>query len=231
MIPSLLLNDSLLPYEDEIKFLGVMFDKKLSFGSHINMLANKVRHSLNILKVVSHFDWGADRTTLLRLYKSLCLSKIDYACQIYSSACKSHLEKLDVVHNLALRICTGAYRTSPVESLYIESGIPPLEIRREELGLRYLTRIASSKYNPNYKYIINPVDRSLRHPKLPKPLEVRLSEYLRNLGLKENVAQITPSKIPPWCYTELNCCLIKSSKKVNLPQEIRNVFLEHLDEH
>ena len=116
-IPTLFLKDSILPYEDEVKFLGVIFDKKLTFSPHITDLSFRVKQSLNILKVVSHFDWGADRTTLLRLYTSLCLSKLDYACQIYGSACKTALEKLDVVHNMGLRICTGAYRTSPVASI------------------------------------------------------------------------------------------------------------------
>ena len=93
-IPTLFLKDSILPYEDEVKFLGVIFDKKLTFSPHITDLSFRVKQSLNILKVVSHFDWGADRTTLLRLYTSLCLSKLDYACQIYGFACKTALEKL-----------------------------------------------------------------------------------------------------------------------------------------
>ena len=79
-ISTLFLKDSILPYEDEVKFLGVIFDKKLTFSPHITDLSFRVKQSLNILKVVSHFDWGADRTTLLRLYTSLCLSKLDYAC-------------------------------------------------------------------------------------------------------------------------------------------------------
>ena len=146
-IPTLFLKDDIVPYEDEVKFLGVIFDKKLTFGPHINNLSTKVKKTLNILKVVSHFEWGADRTTLLRLYTSLCLSKLDYACQIYGSACKTLLEKLDVVHNMGLRICTGAYRTSPVDSIYVDSGMPPLSIRREELSLRFLAKSLTSKNN------------------------------------------------------------------------------------
>ena len=71
VVPTLFLKDSILPYEEEVKFLGVIFDKKLTFAPHINDLANRVKSSLNILKVVSHFDWGADRKTLLKLYTTL----------------------------------------------------------------------------------------------------------------------------------------------------------------
>ena len=85
------MEDTILPYEDKVKYLGMILDKKLTFGPHITELSNEVKLRLNILKVVSHFNWGADRTTLLRLYAVLCLSKIDYGCQIYGSACKTNL--------------------------------------------------------------------------------------------------------------------------------------------
>ena len=55
-IPTLTLNGTILPYEDKVKFLGVIFDKKLTWGPHIDSLKLKVKKSLNILKVVSGFD-------------------------------------------------------------------------------------------------------------------------------------------------------------------------------
>ena len=125
-------------------------DEKLTWSNHIENLKLKVKKSLNILKVVSGFDWGADKTTLLKLYNSICKSKLDYGCEVYSSACKSKLRELDVVHNMGLRICTGAFKTSPIESLYVDSNEFPLDLRREELGLRYITRLKSSPKNPTF---------------------------------------------------------------------------------
>ena len=119
-IPTLFLNDSILPFEDSVKYLGITFDRKLTFGLHINEVVCCVKLRLNIFKVVSGFNWGADRTCLLRIYQALCLSKIDYGYQVYGSAFQTTLQKLDIVHNTALRICTGAYKTSPVESLYVD---------------------------------------------------------------------------------------------------------------
>ena len=60
-IPNLKLKDSLIPYEKEVKFLGMLFDCKLTWRSHIDSLKVKVKQSLNILKVVSGFNWGADK--------------------------------------------------------------------------------------------------------------------------------------------------------------------------
>ena len=232
VVPTLFLEGSVLPYEDHVKYLGVIFDKTLTFKNHINDVICNVKLRLNILRVVSGFNWGADRTTLLRMYQSLCLSKMEYGCQIYGSACKTTLAKLDVVHNMALRICTGAYRTSPVESLYVDSGIPPLFIRREELGLRYLSRVLTSKLNPNFKYVKQPTDRAPTRPRLPKPLEVRLATSASKIGLlPPAVAEICPPKYPPWDRPNMEICSIKGSKKNDSDIQLRASFLEHSSEH
>ena len=231
-IPTLFLKDEILPYEDQIKFLGVILDEKLTFSAHINDLCIRVKKSLNILKVVSHTDWGADRTMLLRLYTSLCLSKIDYASQVYGCAVKTNLEKLDVVHNLGLRICTGAYRTSPVDSIYVDSGIPPLSIHRKELGLGYITKIKTSKENPNYRYVNNPSNRSPNKPRIPKPLEVRLEREMRTVEIStEQIACLDTAKFPPWCRPSIDVCPIEQGKKNRTEGEVRSEFLNHISKH
>ena len=87
-IPTLFLEDSILIYEDKVKYLGVVFDKKLTFAEHINETAVNVKQRCNILKVVSNLNFGADRTTLLRIYQALCLSKIDYGSQVMAQHVK-----------------------------------------------------------------------------------------------------------------------------------------------
>ena len=52
--PQLYLYGSLIPVVDEAKFLGVIFDRKLSFISHIKYLKAKCLKALNLLKVLSH---------------------------------------------------------------------------------------------------------------------------------------------------------------------------------
>ena len=69
--PVLTVNGSAIPVVDQAKFLGVIFDKKLSFVPHIKALRTKCLKALNLLKVLAHTDWGADRKVLLRLYRSL----------------------------------------------------------------------------------------------------------------------------------------------------------------
>ena len=225
------LNGTIIPFQDQVKFLGVIFDKKLTWGPHIDNLKKKVKNSINILKVVSSFDWGADKKSLIKLYNSVCRSKLDYACEIYSSACKSRLRELDVVHNLGLRICSGAYRTSPIESIYVDCNQLPLDLRREELGLRYHHRLKCCSSNPASKVLAQKESRKFK-TRSSKPFQVRLEEEVEEEDLvNQEISQVGFSKDPPWLIPEANCCRKFICKKNASEEEIRSKFLEHETTH
>ena len=81
---------------------------------------------------------------------------MDYGCLVYGSASKTALAKLDPVHNQGLRLSLGAFRSSPVESLYVKAHEPPLEIRREKLALQYILKLKANPGNPAYDVVFNP---------------------------------------------------------------------------
>ena len=68
--------DHLFQLLRNLKFLGILLDRKFSFIPHIKYLKAKCLKALNLLKVLSHTSWGADWTTLLKIYQSLVRSKL-----------------------------------------------------------------------------------------------------------------------------------------------------------
>ena len=84
--PALRIQKTEIAVADEAKFLGLIFDRKLSFQAHIENLRRKCQPGLNLLKVLSHKEWGADKEILLTLYKTYVLSRLDYGCMVYGSA-------------------------------------------------------------------------------------------------------------------------------------------------
>ena len=107
--------------------------------------------AVNLFKIIAHQTWGADQSTLLTLYRTLIRTKLNYGAIVYGSACKSYLKILEPVANQALRICLGAYRTSPVSSLQVSAHELPLELCREQLPLQYCTEL-----NPTHKTVFQP---------------------------------------------------------------------------
>ncbi|GFV37406.1 uncharacterized protein TNCV_3956531 [Trichonephila clavipes] len=58
-----------------------LFDQSLRFHRHLKDLKIGSAKALNILKVLASTRWGADRTSLLRLYRALIRSKLDCGLQ------------------------------------------------------------------------------------------------------------------------------------------------------
>ena len=104
---------------------------------------------------------GADRTVLLHLYRSLFRSKLDYGSIVYGSVSKSLLKQLDPIHHQGLRIALGAFRTSPVQSLYVEAHKPSLSSRRLKLSLNYVIKLNYSPTNPAYSCVFEPQNAKL----------------------------------------------------------------------
>lgn len=122
---------------NEFKYLGLLFDSRLTWKSHINKVVEKCKKVLNVMRCLRGRDWGASRSCLKTVYVALIRSVLDFGCVVYQSATKSNLEKLDAVQYQALRICCGAVRSTPVSALQVELGEMSLSFRRLQLSLTY----------------------------------------------------------------------------------------------
>ena len=102
--PLLTLNDSPIPVMEEVKFLGLVFDRKLTFLPHLWFLKNKSIKALNLILYV----------LLLSLHgmhiRMHCLWLFSY---------KSTLCVLDPVQSHdGLRLCLGTFGTSLIPPVY-----------------------------------------------------------------------------------------------------------------
>ena len=231
--PELYLYGSLIPVVDNFKFLGLIFDRKLSFIPHIKYLKAKCLKALNLLKVLSHTNWGADRTVLLQLYQSLIRSKLDYGSIVYGSARKSYLMMLDTVHHQGLRLALGAFRTSPVESLYVEAEEPSLYLRREKLALQYAIRLAANPSNPTFKVTFPPhisqdiIDLYDNKPNAIRSFGLRIAPLLTSANInKEQNETHSVSEIPSWCIQKptIDLSLHTEKKSESNPHLLKQNF-------
>ncbi|GFX25563.1 probable RNA-directed DNA polymerase from transposon X-element [Trichonephila clavipes] len=232
--PELFIGRSIIQVVNEVKFLGLIFDQSLRFHRHLKDLKIRSANALNILKVLANTHWGADRTSLLRLYRALIRSKLDYGSVVYSSACKSLLKILDPVHHQALRLCLWAFRTSPVESLYAEAYEPPLDLRRKYLCLNYFMKIQSMKTNTAYSYLFNfsLYDFNSHRSSLTylQPFHFRIRDLINDLNLNiGRIALCKISEVPPWkvIYPKVDFTLSYYSKACTPESTYRTLYLEH----
>ena len=191
------------------------------------------------MKVLSHTNWGADRTVLLQLYRSLIRSKLDYGSIVYGSARKSYLMMLDTVHHQGLRLALGAFRTSPVESLYVEAEEPSLYLRREKLALQYAIRLAANPSNPTFKVTFPPhipndiIDLYENSPKAIKSFGLRIAPLLTDANIHKDEIEIhSVPETPSWCIRKPNIILsLHSGKKSESNPHILKENFHELQSH
>lgn len=230
--PELFLGSSRIEFVKEYKFLGIIWDTKLSFRQHIDYLRKKCFKALNIIKVLAHKDWGSDTKTLLMLYQSLVRSKVDYGSIVYRNADEKLLTSLEVIHNQGLRLCLGAFKSSPLESLNVEANMYPLKFRRQKLKVQYGLKIKSHKENAAYKSIFNH-----GHPELyindrnKKPLAFDFMQEVTQTSI--SIDDIIPQSIPDcpvWDSPQLDVSfdLTEFDKSSTSAVIFRSKFLEIL---
>ena len=232
--PHIELYNNHIKVEKTVKYLGVVFDGRLAGTEHIKQLKTRATKALDILKCVSRTKGGqgggggGDRTSLLRLYLSLIRSKLDYASFVYWTASESELKKLDPVHNSALRLALGAFRTSPVQTLYAESGEMPLNLRRQQLAMQYFDKIKQDIHSPVYRVVMDEsVDRERANTFAAKIQEIR-----RECGLIDlPVYEVKPLVDPVWLVPSV-CADFKPPKKTETnPLLMKQLFFQHIYEN
>ena len=114
-VPNLWLCKEQLKYSEQAKFLGITFDSKLSFETHINDIVTRCKKRLNLLKSIRGKSWGACPLTILNTYKSFIPPVIEYSCVLFAHAEGKLLRKIQSIETEAIKI---AYGLAPWTSNY-----------------------------------------------------------------------------------------------------------------
>ena len=85
-------------------------------------------------------SWGSQPSVLLIIYKTLVRSIFDFNAGIYDPGSKDRWNQLDRVQSAALRVALGARKSSPINALQVEAGVPPLSIRFRGLIMKKIAK-------------------------------------------------------------------------------------------
>ena len=110
--PTLTLGGRKIDYVNQIKFLGCIIDRNLSWNPHIGYTKAACIRRLNVMESLTRTSWGSRAKFQIKFYKKCTRSKFEYAEEIYQSAPQSTLKRLDTIQNSALRISFGARNTT-----------------------------------------------------------------------------------------------------------------------
>ena len=185
-------------FEKSVKFLGMIFDRRLTWNEHISYVVERCKKRLNLLRALSGIDWGANKKTLVMLYRTLIRSIIDYGSEAYDSASYVHKQKIDQLQSKALRICCGAMVITPVAALQVECGEMPLELRRRELQLQYAAKLEASINNPTSSIMKDCWQNHRTYPAGKEPFAIKTGTIREIIDASEIIALNKLPKYPSW---------------------------------
>ena len=237
--PGLYLNKEYIVNKETHTFLGMLLDNSLRWHKHIAQVKSECIRRLNVLKHLAHTSWGAESQTMIRLYNAIIKPKLEYGAEAYGSSCISNLKKLNPVQNTALRIATGAFRTSPIESLEVITSTKSLSSSRREKLAMYIVRVMANPSNPLNNLLnedeltddVEPEDMTLFEARC---ILNRARKVYKSFEIDQETIATEEEKVyPPWRVTNIMACadIIQNAKRDTPEPILRLIFKNHLQSH
>jgi hypothetical protein len=88
--------------------LGVTLDKRLTWSAHVDQVKKEAVQRLDALGPLLSRRSGLSVRNGVLLYKRVICPVMDYACPIWRSAARSHVQNMQVLKFKCLRIATNA---------------------------------------------------------------------------------------------------------------------------
>ncbi|CAF4921525.1 unnamed protein product [Pieris macdunnoughi] len=132
--PRLNMGGTPIHMSNSVKILGLTIDHKITFSDHINAACNKAIGLYKQVSKAARVSWGLSPEIIKIIYTAVVEPIVLYAANAWADAANKAyiIKKLDTVQrSFAIKICR-AYRTTPLSSLRVLSGLLPLDLRAHE---------------------------------------------------------------------------------------------------
>jgi len=108
-----------IPNKTRIKILGITFDSRLTWSQHIKSLKVSTNKALNLIKLLSHTNWGCETETLIKIFKSIIQAKLYYGSFLYNTAKNTLIKYIDSNHNTGMRMAIGPSKAAQLKVFII----------------------------------------------------------------------------------------------------------------
>ena len=144
--------------KDSWRYLGFIFDWKLSFHKHIDHYANKAISTVKCMKLLGNSSRGINLLQKCLLYRCCALPITMYSFQLwfYNKAPLSyHMKILNKMQRRATIWILGAFKTSPMEGIKTLAGLIPIRFHLQKIAKRSLIHPFKLPDNHILKNLLN----------------------------------------------------------------------------
>ena len=121
----------------EVRYLGVIVDKQLTFASDAKYARSRAQQKLNALKVMATLS-GVNARIRRQVYIATVQSTLEYGAITFGMMSKSSLAHMQVIQNQDMRVILGVPKSTSVASTGRELDILPIENRANIRRARFM---------------------------------------------------------------------------------------------
>lgn len=130
-----------LAWSRNVKYLGVVLDRRLNFSDHVNSIVQKSISKLITLYPILNRNSYVNVESKLLLYKAIVRPNITYACPVWSYISRSTFDRLQILQNKFLRLI-GKFRAfTPVSQMHKDLGIEYIYEYIKRTSINYFIRL------------------------------------------------------------------------------------------
>ena len=139
--PSLHILNTPLKFNPHPTFLGVTFDRTLSFKHHVLSLRKKFHSRFRAFRSIASASWGPSKESFCTLYKAFIRPILTYASPgWFPFSSPTHITSVERMHRSSCRVITGCLSSTPIPLLHIEALLPPLRVTLTHQSLSFFER-------------------------------------------------------------------------------------------
>ena len=135
------INNRRLETVQEMKYLGIYFDNRLTFNKHITYLAENSTKLIHMLPRFAKLQWGLGNKALKTIYEGTLIPLINYGAPVWEEAAakqtKKNIRMLQRVQRMINIKIAKAYKTISFEISCVMAGVPLIGLVIEEKASRY----------------------------------------------------------------------------------------------
>lgn len=139
-------NNTLITWDDKVKYLGVVLDPKLKFKDHIPYIIDKVNKVIRLLYPLINRNSKLSVGNKSLILKSVFHAIMFYAAPVWSNAAQCHKNKLQIAQNKLLKMIYNLPWHYPTLRLHSLAHVELINNKIQRLTLNFNTRCLNSEF-------------------------------------------------------------------------------------
>lgn len=139
----LTLNNTIIPLKNQVKYLGIILDKNLTWKAHCDWKYSSCSALLMACRRAVGRTWGLKPSVTRWIYTAIIRPMLSYGASIWLPAIlrQGRVADLTKIQRLGCLMVSSAYHTTPTVAMEKLLNLPPIDIFLAQTALEQATRM------------------------------------------------------------------------------------------